>query len=112
MFFYGALNVIYKEKYGKEVNAFLNFKITSINSFKNIKGFRVTDLIPYELVEGAEYEKDIKVYNFIGPIADRYNKIINLLPNMVGGIPNPTLYTTQITKQEYEALIDIPNIII
>lgn len=113
MFLYGTMNMIYKEEYGKEFNIFANInKITSISSFKNIKGFRVIDSIPYELIKGAEYEKDVKIYNIIGSVIDRYNKAINVEPDLTDIMPNPSLYTTQITKEEYEALIDIPSIIV
>lgn len=113
LFFYGAMNIVYKEEYGKEFNIFANLnQITTITFFKNIKGFKVTDSIPYELIDGAEYEKDVKIYNCIGSAIDRYNKAMNLCPDLVGIMVNPALYTTPLTKEEYEALIDIPNIIV
>lgn len=110
--FYGALNFI-----GRGINYYREYVIvnqlqqfTSIDILKKIKAIKLYDNInPVESTKGSEFEKDTEHYNVIGNLEERYIKQKNINDF---GFPNPALYTTPITKEEYEALIDIPNIIV
>lgn len=107
LFFYSALNfiVVGTDHYYREyviTNQLSQF--TSINVFKKIKAIKLYDNInPMEIVIDTEH------YNIVGNLEDRYIKQKNISDF---DMPNPALYTTPITKEEYEALIDIPNIIV
>lgn len=112
IFFHGALNFIVRgtNYYREYVIANKTHNFTSIDILKKIKAIKLYDNInPVVIDKGAEFEKDVKQYNIIGNLEDRYIKQKNISDF---GLPNPALYTTQISKEEYEALIDIPNIIV
>lgn len=104
LFFYGALNFIVEgtDYYYREY--VITNQLSSINVFKKIKAIKL-----YDNINPMEITIDTEHYNIVGNLEDRYIKQKN-----IGGfdMPNPALYTTLITKEEYEALIDIPNIIV
>ena len=107
LFFYGALNFIVGSTdhyYREYVIANQLSKFTSINVFKKIKAIKLYDNItPMEIFIDTEH------YSIVGNLEDRYIKQKNISDF---DLPNPALYTTPITKEEYEALIDVPSIIV
>lgn len=107
LFFYGALNFIVggTDNYYREyIIANQLSQFTSINVFKKIKAIKL-----YDNINPMEITIDTEHYNIVGNLEDRYIKQKNISDF---DMPNPTLYTTPITKEEYEAIIDIPNIIV
>lgn len=112
MFWYGALNFIVRgQNYHREyVITNQLHQITSSDVFKKVKAIKLYyNINPMEIIKSSDSEFHTEHYNIIGNLEERYIKQKNI-SNF--DMPNPTLYTTPITKEEYEALIDIPNIIV